>query len=398
VTTNSIPRAAKATRVVAALALLAAALVLPSVLAPAPAAAHGAMTLPASRTYMCRLDGTHPSGDIIPNNPACTDAIAMGNKQPLWDWFGVLRSDGGGRTEGYIPDGQLCSGGNEKYAGYDQARGDWPYTSLTGGSEVVIRYNGWAAHPGEFRLYVTKPGYDPTQSLGWDDLEAAPFSTYSEQSPNGTDEVNSTPDYQWTAVLPDRSGPHVIYSVWERSDSSETFYGCSDVNFDGGSGEIVGIGSDGAALLASQGTPAAEAETTGTTAAGGAAGEEAAATGPAAPAGEIGGETSADAATEAAGDPAAVQPANDQASAASELAPGETGTSAATTAASGLSLTSVLVVGLIGVVIGVVLCVAVYSTVQLGRLRALLDRAGQPDQPHPPGRLRSDAARPTAGR
>jgi hypothetical protein len=30
--------------------------------------------------------------------------------------------------------------------------------------------------------------------------------------------------------------------VWKRSDSNETFYGCSDVIFDGGNGEVTGVG------------------------------------------------------------------------------------------------------------------------------------------------------------
>ncbi|MEM7275096.1 MAG: lytic polysaccharide monooxygenase [Actinomycetota bacterium] len=214
-----------------------------TVLAVTPAAdAHGAPTRPGSRTYLCRIDGTHASGDIQPSNQACAEAVAIGGKQPLWDWFGVLRSDGAGRTRGYIPDGQLCSGGEPKYAGYDLARADWPYTSLTAGEEMIFRYNAWAAHPGEFRLYITRDGYDPTQSLRWDDLEPEPFSVYGQNNPNGRDEANDTADYQWSITLPDKSGPHIIYSVWERSDSQETFYGCSDVRFDGGSGEVVGVG------------------------------------------------------------------------------------------------------------------------------------------------------------
>ena len=31
-----------------------------------------------------------------------------------------------------------------------------------------------------------------------------------------------------------KTGRHIIYSVWTRSDSAETFYNCSDVVFDGG--------------------------------------------------------------------------------------------------------------------------------------------------------------------
>ena len=238
----TVPGGASTKRVLAA-AMTLILTVLSAVVIAAPAAdAHGAPTRPGSRTYLCRVDGTHASGDIQPYNPACDAAVQLGGKQPLWDWFGVLRGDGAGRTRGYIPDGQLCSGGEPKYAGYDLARADWPYTRLTAGDEMVMRYNAWAAHPGEIRLYVTRDGYDPTKPLGWDDLEPEPFSVYRQDQPNGQDEVNQTPDYQWPVTLPQKSGPHIIYSIWERSDSQETFYGCSDVRFDGGSGEVIGIG------------------------------------------------------------------------------------------------------------------------------------------------------------
>lgn len=49
--------------------------------------------------------------------------------------------------------------------------------------------------------------------------------------------------YYWSGALPaNKTGKHVIYSVWSRSDSRETFYGCSDVTFDGGHGEVTGAG------------------------------------------------------------------------------------------------------------------------------------------------------------
>jgi chitin-binding protein len=49
--------------------------------------------------------------------------------------------------------------------------------------------------------------------------------------------------YKWTGNLPSgKSGRHIIYTVWQRSDSAETFYSCSDVLFDGGSGEVTGVG------------------------------------------------------------------------------------------------------------------------------------------------------------
>lgn len=230
-------------RVFAGIALLTLSLVAPLLATAGPADAHGAATLPGSRTYLCRIDGTSSGGDIEPKNSACAAAVQLGGKQPLWDWFGVLRGDGAGRTRGFIPDGQLCSGGEPKYAGYDLPRADWPHTRLTGGAAITFRYNAWAAHPGEFRMYITRDGYDPTAPLRWDDLEAEPFSTYAQTQPNGNDAQNGSPDYQWPATLPNKTGRHIIYSVWERSDSAETFYNCSDVVFDGGGGEVVGVGA-----------------------------------------------------------------------------------------------------------------------------------------------------------
>ncbi|WP_328794599.1 lytic polysaccharide monooxygenase [Herbidospora solisilvae] len=207
--------------VVAALAALVA-----MVVASPGAQAHGATTNPASRTYACYVDGL-TGGQIIPKNAACAAAVAQGGTQPLYDWYGVLRSDGAGRTRGYIPDGQLCSGGNPKYAAYDLPRTDWPSTNLTSGARYNFVYGAWVPHPGAFRLYVTKQGYNPSQPLTWSMMEEQPFFTADPQPAldNGA--------YRWTTTLPVRTGRHVIYAVWTRSDSAETFYSCSDVVFGG---------------------------------------------------------------------------------------------------------------------------------------------------------------------
>ncbi|MET9800017.1 lytic polysaccharide monooxygenase [Streptomyces sp. NPDC006368] len=237
---------ARRARTLSLLSLLAA---LPALLlvmmASGPAAAHGAMMQPGSRTFLCWKDGLTPQGDIDPKNPACDAAVTRSGDNSLYNWFSVLRSDGGGRTVGFIPDGKLCSGGNPGYAGFDLPRTDWPVTHLTSGGRLDFSYNAWAAHPGWFHLYITKDGYDPTQPLGWDDLEAQPFLTVDH--PRVTGQVGTLEgQYKWTATLPaNKTGRHVIYSVWQRSDSQETFYGCSDVVFDGGNGEVTGIGDTG---------------------------------------------------------------------------------------------------------------------------------------------------------
>ncbi|WP_248960817.1 lytic polysaccharide monooxygenase [Sphaerisporangium perillae] len=213
-------------------------------LLPGEASAHGAMMIPGSRTYLCWKDGLTANGAIVPNNPACAAAIAQSGNNSMYNWFAVLRSDGGGRTSGFIPDGKLCSGGAVVYdfSGFDLARNDWPVTHLTSGANIQFRYNKWAAHPGAFRTYITKDSWSPTRPLAWSDLESTPFYT-AQDPPSVGSPGNADSYYYWNATLPSgKSGRHIIYSVWQRSDSQETFYNCSDVVFDGGNGNVTGIG------------------------------------------------------------------------------------------------------------------------------------------------------------
>ncbi|MCI4061581.1 lytic polysaccharide monooxygenase [Micromonospora sp. R77] len=212
---------------------------------PDPAAAHGAAITPGSRTYLCWKDGLTATGEIKPNNPACAAAVAQSGANSLYNWFGVLRSDAGGRTVGFIPDGKLCSGGNPGYAGYDLARADWPLTHLTAGAKHDFRYSNWAAHPGTFYYYVTKDSWDPNRPLAWSDLEDQPFLTVTNPPQSGSPGTDGG-YYYFSGNLPaNKSGRHIIYSRWVRSDSQENFFGCSDVTFDGGHGEVTGAGLGG---------------------------------------------------------------------------------------------------------------------------------------------------------
>ncbi|WP_407703397.1 lytic polysaccharide monooxygenase auxiliary activity family 9 protein [Streptomyces triticirhizae] len=213
------------------------------------ASAHGAPMDPGSRTYLCWKYSVGETGALNPTNPACAAALEASGANGFYNWFAVLRSDGAGRTEGFIPDGQLCSGGATVYdfSGFDIPSEDWPTTHLTSGAEWEFTYNPWAHHPGTFHQYVTVDGWDPNSPLTWDDLEDQPF--HSETDPpfrGGVGDANS--EYYWNAQLPEgKEGRHIIYTVWERSDSQETFYGCSDVIFDGGNGEVTVPGDDTAA-------------------------------------------------------------------------------------------------------------------------------------------------------
>ena len=78
-------------------------------------------------------------------------------------------------------------------------------------------------HQGTFRVYLTKPGYDPTKPLGWDDLGAKPIITV-------TDPPLRDGAYRFSGKLPaDRTGRHVLYVVWQTTSTPDTYYSCSDL-------------------------------------------------------------------------------------------------------------------------------------------------------------------------
>jgi chitin-binding protein len=216
-----------------------------ALLAAVPAWAHGSLQQPGSRTFLCYEDGIGPTGQIQPLNPACAAAVNVSGVNSLYNWFAVLRSDGAGRTAGFIPDGKLCSGGNPNYAGFDLPSASWPVTHLTAGGNFEFRWNKWAAHPATISLYVTNDGWDPTKPLTWSELGSKPFATVT--NPSSVGPVGSLSGwYTWNAALPaNKTGQQIIYAVFARSDSTETFYSCSDVVFDGGTGQVTGVGQQG---------------------------------------------------------------------------------------------------------------------------------------------------------
>ncbi|MGW0187017.1 lytic polysaccharide monooxygenase [Streptomyces sp. NPDC003362] len=213
-------RRRKAAATVAALGLGPLAL---TALSAAPASAHGSMGDPVSRVSQCYAEGPES-----PSSDACKAAVAAGGTQALYDWNGIRIGDAAGQHQARIPDGKLCSANNEEFKGLDLARADWPATSVRSGS-YTFKYRVTAPHKGTFKVYLTKPGYDPSKPLAWDDLDLAdPVATV-------TDPAASGGFYTFSGTLPERTGKHLLYAVWQRSDSPEAFYSCSDVTFGGDS-------------------------------------------------------------------------------------------------------------------------------------------------------------------
>ncbi|NGN68404.1 chitin-binding protein [Streptomyces sp. A7024] len=216
-------RTKRLTKRVAALTAATAAPIAFGTLAATPAAAHGSMEDPISRVYGCYAEGPES-----PQSAACKAAVAKSGAQAFYDWNGVRDGEAGGQSKEKIPDGKLCSGGDEAFAGLDLPRADWPATKMTAGAHT-FKYKGTAPHVGTFDLYITKESYDPSKPLKWSDLEDKPFTSVKDPKlTNGS--------YVFDGKIPERSGRHLIYAIWQRSDSPEAFYSCSDVVFGKDSG------------------------------------------------------------------------------------------------------------------------------------------------------------------
>ena len=221
-------------RKAAAIAVAGVAPLVLTALTAAPAAAHGTMGDPVSRVSQCYAENPESPKSVV-----CKAVVAAGGTQALYDWNGIRIGDANGQHQTLIPDGKLCSANNDEFKGLDLAREDWPATSVSSGA-YTFKYRVTAPHKGTFKVYVTKAGYDPSRPLAWADLDLQnPVAT-------ATDPTASGGFYTFSGTLPQRSGKQLLYAIWQRSDSPEAFYSCSDITYggsDSGSGDDSGSGT-----------------------------------------------------------------------------------------------------------------------------------------------------------
>ena len=183
------------------------------------AMAHGTITEPASRIYNCYQENPER-----PTSEACKALVASSGSQGLYDWNGVRQGNANDNHRTVVKDGELCSGGNPDYfGGLDLARNDWVAADVTSG-DYTFTWSNTAAHATAYvDYYITQKTYDINTPLYWDDLEFI-----CRNGPTGAESSSSH-----TCSLPERTGKHIVYSIWQRSDSPEAFYACVDVSYGG---------------------------------------------------------------------------------------------------------------------------------------------------------------------
>ncbi|MER7620310.1 lytic polysaccharide monooxygenase [Streptomyces sp. NPDC126503] len=179
-----------------------------SLLATSTANSHGYTDSPISRQKLC-ANGTVTNCGSIQWEPQSVE----GPK---------------GFPTGGPADGKICSAGVTHFAQLDDPRGGtWPATRLTAGQSHTFRWQFTARHrTTDFRYYITRNGWDPSQKLTRAALDPQPFLTvpYNNQQPPSTLSHSGT-------IPAGKTGRHLILAVWTIADTANAFYACSDVQF-----------------------------------------------------------------------------------------------------------------------------------------------------------------------
>ncbi|MFK7904107.1 MAG: lytic polysaccharide monooxygenase [Chitinophagales bacterium] len=179
--------------------------------------AHGTVTSPPSRIWNCYQENPES-----PDSPPCIAAVASHGTQALYDWNEINQGNANGDHMQFVPNGNLASGGRpDKYGGMDQVRFDWVSTPVSPGPFTVTWTNSAVHATDYYDVYITNEDWTPNQPLTWENLT---LLVRTAPSP-----AENTVDI--SVVLPIRTGKHVIYSIWQRSDSPEAFYSTSDIDF-----------------------------------------------------------------------------------------------------------------------------------------------------------------------
>lgn len=190
--------------------------------------AHGWVEYPNARQNVCYEDGGFWTNEIP--NQACQAAYDLSGAFPF-----VQRNEVAANVPNYrdmahvqaiVPNGELCSAGDAAKAGLNVPSPHWQRTniSLDANNQLDLVFAGVVPHnPSYWEFYLTKPSYDPTLPLTWDDLELIDSA--------GDVAIDEQKRYRIKVTFPaDRTGDAILYTRWQRVDAGgEGFYNCSDI-------------------------------------------------------------------------------------------------------------------------------------------------------------------------
>ncbi len=209
-----------------------------------PTNADGLMESPPARNWFCGF--TTKPDHIVTNTaqyPVCASAFSV-NSQAGYNFMTVVTHSQGRVNTTPLP-AHVCSFDSETWKGAQtpwDVPMDWPTTPMNSGQQTITWNASWGAHyddTRDFSYWITKPGFvfSPAKELTWNDFESEPFcmELYDDKNPTGNPDVivdKTKIKFSTRCEVPTRSGHHVIYGEWGRTESTwQRFHGCIDAQF-----------------------------------------------------------------------------------------------------------------------------------------------------------------------
>ncbi|MDE0952088.1 MAG: lytic polysaccharide monooxygenase [Halioglobus sp.] len=172
--------------------------------------AHGYLSQPKSRSYMCKL-GENTNCGAIQYEPHSVEGPDGSPRFPF----------------GGPADGTIAAAGSPAWSELNaQTPTRWAKNDIAAGTNVFT-WTFTANHVArDWRYFITTPYWDQSQPLSRSAFELTPFCEYD----GGM--VRPPMTIQHTCEVPSREGYHVILAVWDVGDTASSFYNAVDVNFD----------------------------------------------------------------------------------------------------------------------------------------------------------------------
>ncbi|MDD2058616.1 N-acetylglucosamine-binding protein GbpA [Pseudomonas sp. GD03860] len=187
---------------------------LAAMMAAQTASAHGFLSEPPSRAFLCQKGV----------NTGCGGA--QYEPQSVGETFkGFPAGVGGAPMQGPI-DGQIASGSTSRFTALDaQSANRWHLNEIKYRAiDFVWTYT--ASHPAtKHEYFISKNGWNPNQPLARATFDSTPFCTIdggNQKPSNGTKHACTIPD--------DKTGQHVILALWTVGDTAAAFHSVTDVN------------------------------------------------------------------------------------------------------------------------------------------------------------------------
>lgn len=173
--------------------------------------AHGYMSQPAARSFLCK-QGTNTNCGPIQFEP-----------QSLEQKSGFPN---GGPSDGRIASADLGQFGNLD----EQSSSRWTKRNISAGNQTFTWTLTAFHRTAGYRYYMTKQGWNPNAPLTRASFDLQPFCVI--------DSGNAVPPpvVNHQCNVPQRSGHQIILGVWQIGDTVNSFYNVSDVMFSGDNG------------------------------------------------------------------------------------------------------------------------------------------------------------------